>query len=116
MALQTLDLAGTVIKRAEATGTWKASFEGNTFFKGDRSGQVGHSNQKFVLDATQTPKRITLIDDGGKLVFRGIYKIDGDTLTMCMNGDGNSLCRPDDFVTKKGQAVVMTTYTRANAK
>jgi hypothetical protein len=33
-----------------------------------------------------------------------------------MNGDGNSLCRPDDFVTKKGQAVVMTTYTRANAK
>lgn len=114
--MTSMDLGFKLIKREENLAGWKGTFEADTFFKGDRSGQIGHSDSKFKLDATRDPKRITLYDDGGKLIFRGIYILDGDTLTMCMNGDGNSVCRPEEFVTKKGQAVVMMTYKRVPAK
>ena len=111
-----MDLGFKVIKREDNLAEWKGTFEADTFFKEDRSGQIGHSNSKFKLDATRDPKQITLYDDGGMLIFRGIYVLDGDTLTTCMNGDGNSVCRPEEFVTKKGQAVVMMTYKRVPAK
>ena len=40
---------------------------------------------KFKLDATRDPKQITLYDDGGKLIFRGIYILEGDTLLSFYN-------------------------------
>ncbi|CAN5328212.1 hypothetical protein BH10ACI3_BH10ACI3_20060 [soil metagenome] len=36
----------------------------------------------FDFDGTAEPKRIVLTEDGDGIVARGIYKIDGDKLTM----------------------------------
>ena len=71
---------------------------------------------KIKLDDTRNPKQVTIQDDDGKQTFRGIYAIDGDTLQVCMNGDGTSICRPEEFVTKKGSAVIIVTLKKAATK
>jgi uncharacterized protein (TIGR03067 family) len=114
--IMSLDLGFKVIKREDKLAEWKDTFGTEMVFKDDRHGQVGHSNSKFKLDETRDPKQITVYSDDGKLTFRGIYTLEGDTLKMCMNGDGTSVCRPEEFVTKKGQPVVITTLRRVAAK
>ncbi|QJW98635.1 TIGR03067 domain-containing protein [Frigoriglobus tundricola] len=115
--LVSLDLGVKVIRREDRPAEWKATFETDTVFTGDRQGQVGGvKSSRFKLDETRDPKQITVYSDDGKLTFRGIYTLDGDSLKMCMNGDGASVCRPEEFVTKKGQPVIITTYKRVAAK
>ena len=114
--IMSLDLGIKVVKREDELAEWKDTFGTEMVLKGDRHGQIGHSNSKFKLDETRDPKQITVYSDDGKLTFRGIYTLEGDTLKMCMNGDGTSVCRPEEFATKKGQAVIITTLKRAAAK
>ena len=114
--IMSLDLGGIVIKREAESSQWKDTFEKEMFFQGDRYGQVGHSNSKFKLDETRDPKQITVYSDDGKLTYRGIYAIEGDTLKLCMNGDGTSILRPEEFVTKKGSPVIITTLKKVATK
>jgi uncharacterized protein (TIGR03067 family) len=110
--ITSLDLGFTVVKRDDKLPEWEDTFSKEVFFTGDRHGHVGHSNSRFKLDESRIPKQITLYSDDGKTTFRGIYTLEGDTLTVCMNGDGASVCRPEEFVAKKGQPVVITTYKK----
>ncbi|WP_020470859.1 TIGR03067 domain-containing protein [Zavarzinella formosa] len=114
--IMSLDLGFKVIKREDELAEWKDTFDTEMVFKDDRHGQAGQGGSKFKLDETRDPKQITVYSDDGKQTFRGIYTLEGDTLKMCMNGDGTSVCRPEEFVTKKGQAVIITTLKRAAAK
>ena len=109
-------LEDKVAKRDDKAGPWKDTLQKDLFVQGDRFGQVGYSNLKVTLDDTREPKRITIQDDDGKLAFRGIYALDGDALKVCMNGDGTSVCRPEEFVAKKGSAVVVINLSRLAAK
>jgi uncharacterized protein (TIGR03067 family) len=104
-----------VIKREDRLGTWKSTFEKDLFVEGNRFGQVGYSNAKIQLDDTRNPKQITIQDDGGKLTFRGIYVLDGDTLKVCMNGDGSDVRRPEEFTTKKGAPLILVTLKKRPA-
>lgn len=106
----------TVIKREGGQGIWKGAFENDMFVKGDRIGQVGHSNAKIKLDGTREPKQITIQDEDGKLTFRGIYVLDGDTMKVCMNGDGTDVRRPEEFVTKKGTPLILVTLKKCLAE
>jgi uncharacterized protein (TIGR03067 family) len=101
------------IKREDAPQEWKVAFEKGLFFDGDRFGQVGYSSAKIELDETSDPKQITVRDDGGRLTFRGIYSLDGDTLKVCMNGDGDDVRRPEEFMTKKGTAFLLLRLKKA---
>jgi uncharacterized protein (TIGR03067 family) len=105
----------SVIKREGVPREWKGTFEKDLFVEGDRFGQVGYSNAKIELDETRDPKQITVRADGGKFTFRGIYALDGDTLKVCMNGDGGDVRRPEEFVTKKGTPLVLIVLKRAPA-
>ncbi len=104
-----------VIKRDGVPNAWKGTFEKDLFVEGNRFGQVGHSNAGLELDETRVPKKITVRDDGGKLTFRGIYALDGDTLKVCMNGDGSDVRRPEEFVTRKGTSLVLIVLKRVPA-
>ncbi len=105
-----------VIKREDKLGAWKDTFDKDLFVEGERFGAVGYSNAKIKLDDTRDPKQITIQDDDGKLTFRGIYALDGDTLKMCMNGDGNDVRRPEEFVTKKGTPLILVTLKKRPAE
>ncbi len=107
-----LDMGFNVIKRDDNLPEWREKFGKEVFFEEDRHGQVGHSKSTFKLDESRVPKQITVYSDDGKTTFRGIYALEGDTLKVRMNGDGASVCRPEEFVTKKGQPVIITVYKK----
>lgn len=104
-----------VIKREGVPQEWKDTFEKELFVEGDRFGQVGNSNASINLDETRDPKRVTIQDADGKLTFRGIYSLDGDSLKVCMNGDGSDVRRPEEFVIRKGTPLLLILLKKAPA-
>jgi uncharacterized protein (TIGR03067 family) len=67
-------------------------------------------NLTYELDSTKVPKQITVKGDDGK-TQRGIYKLDGDTLTVCM-GEEDSKERPTEFSTKAGSKAHLVVLKR----
>jgi uncharacterized protein (TIGR03067 family) len=66
-----------------------------------------------VLDPTTEPKRIDVIPDGGRNRgerILGIYKLDRDTLTICMAAAGRP--RPGEFQGEKGSGWTLQTFTQ----
>ncbi len=68
---------------------------------------------KFELDPSLSPKTIDVIPDGGpnrgERVL-GIYKLDGDTITICMAGPAQP--RPKEFKAEKGSGCSLRTFKR----
>jgi uncharacterized protein (TIGR03067 family) len=65
------------------------------------------------LDPARDPKALDVIPDGGKLKGKrvlGIYKLDGDTLTICMAAPDQD--RPTVFEAGKGSQRTLMTFKR----
>jgi uncharacterized protein (TIGR03067 family) len=65
------------------------------------------------LDPDAAPKTIDVIPDGGKSRGKrvlGIYKLDGDILTICMAGVDQD--RPKEFDARKGSGRTLMTFKR----
>jgi uncharacterized protein (TIGR03067 family) len=72
---------------------------------------------KLVLDPTQEPKSIDVIHDGGPNRDRrvlGIYKLEGDKLTICMASPEKS--RPTEFKAEKGSGCTLRTFIREKSQ
>jgi uncharacterized protein (TIGR03067 family) len=68
---------------------------------------------KVVLDPTGEPKTIDVIPDGGQNRgerIPGIYRLAGDTLTICMAKAGQP--RPKEFKAEKGSGWTLQTFHR----
>jgi uncharacterized protein (TIGR03067 family) len=68
---------------------------------------------KFALDSTTEPRTIDVIPDGGRNRgerILGIYKLDGDTLTICMAAPGQP--RPREFKADKGSGWTLQMFTQ----
>lgn len=89
---------------------------GDHFSPTRRDGENSLWHGHFRIDATQSPKHLTLYDEepnGTCLVFRGIYSIERNTLTLCLNRDGTDSARPQVFETKPGSPSVVFTFKRS---
>src|SRR5262249_26079164 len=85
------------------------AFDGNkmtmTFM---RDGQEQKLEMTFKLDPSAKPRAID-VDINGKPGL-GIYKLEGDTLTICHGEEGDA--RPTEFVSKEGSKIAVITLKR----
>jgi uncharacterized protein (TIGR03067 family) len=77
---------------------------------GKMTAKQGEREQEFTykLDPAKKPKEIEVTNDRGQTVF-GIYKLDGDTLTVCVARRGE---RPTEFASKEDTAVILEVLKR----
>jgi uncharacterized protein (TIGR03067 family) len=81
-------------------GHWTASSEGKIAF-----------DQLLRLDPTQSPKAIDFFDTDRGRFWRGIYSLQGDTLTVCDRNFENGE-RPKEFISRPGSRLVLFVLKR----
>jgi uncharacterized protein (TIGR03067 family) len=81
-------------------GLWTASSEGKTAY-----------DELFRLDPTQNPKVIDFFDTNRATFWRGIYSLQGDTLTVCDRRFEHGE-RPKEFVSRPGSGLVLFVLKR----
>ena len=86
----------------EATVTFAAD--------GKLTAKQGGKEQEFTyqLDPAKKPKEFSGTNDQGRTVL-GIYKLEGDTLTVCFDRGGG---RPTEFASREGSLVVLEVLKR----
>jgi len=69
----------------------------------------------YKLDPKKTPFTIDIDAPGEKASMIGIFKIDGDTLTICISGarGAEDAERPTKFESPEGSRTILATFKRA---
>ena len=81
------------------------NFDGKNFRLNTDEGSEGYS-----LDESTSPRSVTF-DDGHSPPIKGIYKLEGDTLIICMGEPGAQ--RPKEFKSDTSTGAILTQATRA---
>lgn len=69
----------------------------------------------FTVDPSKSPKQMVVKGNGGPnkgKTIKAIYKLDGDTLTICYNFDADKGDYPAKFESKPDTMLLLTTYKR----
>jgi uncharacterized protein (TIGR03067 family) len=78
--------------------------KGDSFAFSDHKKRTRQATAK--LDASKKPREIDLVAGKGK-AFLGIYKLEGDTLTLCIGDQKQRPSElPSDFKAKEGQVLI----------
>jgi uncharacterized protein (TIGR03067 family) len=72
-------------------------------------GDKGEKASTYKLDPSKSPKEIDMQPSGGPKLAKGIYKLDGDTLVICANNQGD---RPKEFKADKASGTSVLTLKR----
>lgn len=91
-------------------GKYKVVFQGDqwTVSEGDRIA----ARTFFRLDPTKSPKTIDIVDIDKGRIIRGIYKLEGDALTVCDRGAEKG-SRPAEFATQPDSGLVLVVLRRS---
>ncbi|HEX4607171.1 MAG TPA: sigma-70 family RNA polymerase sigma factor [Urbifossiella sp.] len=121
--IMSIECEGTVVKKDELAN-WKNDLfqgmmtdwtvEGHRMWAAKADEIKSRWSGSFVLGDTRNAKdvNIHLEEPNGKMTFRGIYSIEGDTLKVCINMHPNDVCRPEEFVTRKESPVLIATFKK----
>lgn len=82
-----------------------------------RGKEMQHAENKvsFAIDATTDPKIMDVVvsdDAAAGRTFEGIYKLENDTLTICLNPSDGPPKRPVEFATKLDSQYVLLGFIR----
>jgi uncharacterized protein (TIGR03067 family) len=102
-------------KAADDVVGHRLSFTGNRFQIRSRDGKTLYEGT-FRVDAKTKPATIDFEHTKGDLKgksWKGIYALDGDTLTVCDNAPDLDKGRPTAFEAKTGSGHVLVTFERA---
>ena len=79
-----------------------------------RKGKAGGEG-KYTLDPKKDPPEIDIFLDGkaDTPTMQGIYKVDGDTLTLCVARGGRNAIRPKKFEAPEGSEMMLLVLERA---
>ncbi len=84
-------------------------------FQGDRIVVDGEERYRYHLDAAAHPRLIDVVplagDQKGQ-VLEGIFRLQGETLTICLHGGDGQRMRPVEFVTRPGSQCMLVTLQR----
>lgn len=75
--------------------------------EGSRDQEVG----EYKVDAKKNPVELDIIDSKKDRKMLAIFKIEGDTLTMCLSDDKDG--RPTKFESPEGSKTMLITFKRA---
>jgi len=93
----------------------RLSFTGNRFQIQSKDGKLLYAGT-VRLNPSAKPAAIDFEHTEGVVkgkAWKGIYALDGDTLTMCDNAPNLDKARPAAFEAKSGSGHVLITFTRA---
>jgi uncharacterized protein (TIGR03067 family) len=93
------DLVKEEMKKLE--GTWREKGSGFTLLFSGNTVKTSHAGTCQV-DPSKNPKEIDFFSKQGKLTLRGIYRLKGDQLTLCI---AFAFQRPEKFETLVGVPV-----------
>ena len=102
-------------KAAEDVVGHRLSFTGNRFQIRSKDGKLLYEGT-FRVDPSTKPAAIDFEHTQGALkgkAWKGIYALDGDTLTTCDNAPDPDKGRPAAFEAKSGSGHVLITFKRA---
>ena len=102
-------------KAAEDVVGHRLSFSGNRFQIQSKDGKRLYQGT-FRVDPSRKPAAIDFEHREGPLkgkAWKGIYALDGDTLTTCDNAPNLDKRRPAAFEAKSGSGYVLITFKRA---
>jgi uncharacterized protein (TIGR03067 family) len=102
-------------KAAEDVVGHRLSFTGTRFQIRSRNGKLLYEGP-FRVDASTKPAAIDFEQTKGALkgkAWKGIYALDGDTLTTCDNAPNLDKGRPAAFEAKAGSGHIVITFKRA---
>ena len=87
-------------------------FRANQWLDVDAGGKVGKPLCTIELGPTVIPKTVDLVGPRG--VIRGIYRRQGNFLTLCFNADQSAIQRPTDFATSAASPRILIICAREN--
>ena len=104
-------------KAADDVVGHRLSFTGNRFEIRSKDGKPLYEGT-FRVDPRRKPAAIDFEHTEGTLngkAWKGIYALDGDTLTTCDNGPNLGWGRPAAFEAKTGSGRILITFKRAKS-
>lgn len=91
---------------------WKVIFDGDIYYFVEEDGKPSDPIYKVRWNSSISPKQFDLDGIPKQETLAGIYKLEGDTLRICLTIDKDSPVRPTRFATKEGLPLMLFVFQR----